>query len=349
MFMRRLAAACAATVVAGTLATAGVVQTAPSVGAAGPSGGGTAYTIVQEGESGCRLATVDLATGAVVTLPAAASTASCVGDLTQSAAGAVYGVLQVEVEMDDSVHLIQFDTSTGAATDRGQVGTFVARIGPTGEPFDGGIAFDRAGRLFVSMVGDDDGCKNGELFGDAYCLYEVDATNPGNATFKGLGTLRTVEHTLTTACDGRMMTLVSSLRLGSAQFGQAAGAEGVDTTSTTVEGGVDAQVILGLGPNPILNLRDPANGAMTPVGTGVGADVTLTGLEFDAAGTLWAIGVQISGDPTSNAIATNVFTVDPATGIATPGPVLSGDVGGIAYSLALPLLCPVEIVPTFTG
>jgi hypothetical protein len=350
MFLRRLAALGAASLMACGVVTAAVVESAPSVGAAG---GPIAYTILLIPGSTCRLATVDLSTGALVALPTAASSASCVGDLTQTSDGRVYGVATLGEEDVQTVHLIQFDTATGAPTDLGQVGAFEASIGPTGAPIFGGITFDSAGRLFVSMVGDDAGCSDGQGSGNAFCLYEVDPASPASATFKGLGTVETTEQALAAACGGPMMTLADDdSPAGSLQFGAAAGSEGADSTTSssggdgpTATGDVTAQVI-GLGTDAILNLRDPSNGAMTPIGTGVGADIELTGIEFDTAGTLWGIGVQYG-----LAAVSKIFTVDPTTGLATAGPTLVGEENPLPIGLALPLTCPaaLEVTPTFTG
>lgn len=350
MILRRVVAAAAASLMACGVVTGALVESAPSVGAAG---GPTAYTIQFFVGQGCQLATVDLSTGAVTALPTAASRGACVGDLTETADGHVYGVATVGGRAL-TVHLIQFDTATGLPTDLGPIGASTASLGTIpAYPAYGGITFDATGRLFVSMIGGDDACKNGKSSGDAFCLYQVDPANPLSATFKGLGTLTTNEQALTASCDGRMMTLADAdPGFNPLQFGGAAASQATDTTTSTTsgdgvapQGDVTAQV-LALGANAILNLRDPSNGAMTPIGTGVGTDSELTGLEFDSSGKLWAIGSQF-GDPTVN----RIFTVDPTTGVATAGPALSGDAGGLPAGLALALTCPValQVAPTFTG
>jgi hypothetical protein len=177
--------------------------------ASAPAGADTTvgYTIelqVPQGLSGeflpCRLATVDLTTGVVTGIGSflPPEDLACANDLAFSPSGVLYGISQFEeneVEVpiegsgfgsqaevfDEEVHLVRFDTTSGAVTDLGAIGTGPAFIGGFDRP-GGGITFDAAGNLWVLMVGEEDECDDA-----AYCLYQVDPANPANATFKGAG------------------------------------------------------------------------------------------------------------------------------------------------------------------
>ena len=93
---------------------------------------------------------------------------------------------------------------------------------------------------------------------------------------------------------------------------------------------------------------DTATGAATLVGSTVNTSGVGQGLAFDGDGVLWASGF---GDGT--------YTVDPATGVATPVAVVNYGFEDLAIT---PLVCgepptpptpptpePVVVTPTFTG
>ena len=101
-----------------------------------------------------------------------------------------------------------------------------------------------------------------------------------------------------------------------------------------------------------LDTVDTTLGKATPVGPAFGQDRTVQSLDFDAGGTLWAIGSTIPKGTFSPAY---VGTIDPATGSLTftqqidPGPEES-----LIFGLAVaPLSCQqpevVEVTPRFTG
>src|SRR5262249_17223505 len=153
------------------------------------------FTILRTAVPECRLATVDLTSGLVTATSDPASGEACVPDLTETSDGRVVGIREV-AGAAPSVHLIQFDTTTGTPPDLGAIGTSPASLPDAGGQ-DGGIAFDAHGNLFVAMAGQDASCND-----SAYCLYKVDPANPANATFIGTGTQEIIEQALTVACDG---------------------------------------------------------------------------------------------------------------------------------------------------
>lgn len=79
-----LAAAAAAALLAGSL----VVGVAPTSAAATSIG----YTIIDNGDGTCDLATIDLVDGTLTDLPADSSPAACVEDLAADSEGAVWGI-----------------------------------------------------------------------------------------------------------------------------------------------------------------------------------------------------------------------------------------------------------------
>lgn len=352
---QRLLGVFAAGLMATSLTSAAIVGTASTVGASAhhsvhrAAATPLAYTVLLTGDPECQLATVDLTTGATTALPAPASNATCISDLAETSDGRVYGIRTGG--HGDTVDLIQFDTTTGAPTNLGAIGSYPADIGPPNGFGFGGLTFDAAGRLFVSMVSDDPGCLNGQGSGDAFCLFQVDLANLASATFKGLGDIETEEAVLAASCDGLMVTLSEPVDgVSTTEFGHRGAAATDDTTTTTAGDGAgaqddpSAQAFAGLLPDPLLNRRDPADGSMTPIGSGAGAGILVRGLAFDTSGKLWGIGLL-----TGLAVSTNVLTVDPVTGVATAGPALNGDAGGQPFGLALPLQCPVQLQPSFTG
>jgi hypothetical protein len=79
-----LAAAAAAALLAGSL----VVGVAPTSAAATSIG----YTIIQNGDETCDLATIDLVDGTLTDMPAASSADACVTDIAADSQGAVWGI-----------------------------------------------------------------------------------------------------------------------------------------------------------------------------------------------------------------------------------------------------------------
>jgi len=308
----------AAALLAAVMLTAGLVA---AVGAtpAGASPNGFTLLIVSGGPPTiCQLAGIDLATGAVTPLAHTGADA-CSSDIAETSDGRVFGIQQQPQGAGPShtVHLLQYNTSTGAPTDLGQIGTFgaVAPLFPIG-----GVTFDKAGNLFVEMIGEDPSCNGGSV-----CLYRVDATNPANATFVGPGPGETDIQFFSAACDGRAMTLLPPLEVGSAPSWPPLS----DQQSGQNQGSVHA--LSNFESNSVLASRDLSTGAVSAIGAGVGANNEVEGLAFDSSGTLWGIGIT---PPTIS-----VFTVNTTTGVATAGPTLSGNLALEAFGLALPLNC----------
>jgi hypothetical protein len=345
--IQRVAAIGAAVVV--SLSTLAALA-APSAPAAGPVG----FTVLLRGDPLCQLYTVDLSTGQLTAAGSHISRDVCVGALAETPDGRLFGIRQTGSTLTGStVHLVQFNTTTGVPTDLGAIGTAGATIfADLGTPGGGlgGLTFAPNGALYVSMVGNDTGCSNGLPGGDAYCLYRVDPANPANATFLGLGFIETDEQTLTVFCTGPAVTLATDPTFSKANFHAAQTAQSSSpTTATTGGGGTVHSQAQNLGLDPVLATRSLADGSMAAVGTGVGTDI-ISGLAYDSAGTLWGIGAS-----SGTTVVPRVFTVNPTTGLATPGPALTGATFISLTGLALPLTCaaptvaPLTVTPRFTG
>lgn len=284
----------------------------------------------------CRLATVDLASGAVSGIGSyGADTLACAFDLAFSPGGGLYGVSQVTEEVDAPsvddaapqaedptryVHLVRFDTASGAMTDLGQIGTEEAYLNGAG-----GVTFDASGNLWVYMVGSDDSCD-----GDAFCLYKVDPANPADATFYGLDPAETYLYGLTASCSLGVFTVEETER------------------GTAIGSAEDVGVLDGGNQLDGVTVGPPSSAAA--VGALIDGDRTVQSLDFDSDGTLHALGTV-----TPKGIFSDVgqlSTLDPATGVQTLGAKLSGVEGTAVFGLAVaPPTCPqvVEIQPNFTG
>jgi hypothetical protein len=333
-------------VLAAVMVAAGLVG-AVGAGPAGASPNGFALLVDSSEPFVCQLAGIDLATGAVTPLAHTGSDA-CASDIAETSDGRVFGIQQQPPEAGPppTVHLLQYNTSTGAPTDLGQIGTFLAAA-PLTEI--GGVTFDHAGNLFVEMVGLSGAGGDPQCSGESVCLYRVDPANPASATFVGQGAFGTDLQFFSAPCDGPAMTLLPPLT-GPAPAGVWPPLSGQHSTQS--QGSIHA---LDLEPNSVLASRDLSTGAVSAVGSGVGVNNLVDGLAFDSSGTLWGIGGTTTGGITTTL---NVFTLNTTSGAATPGPVLSGNLSLDPLALALPLTCPtpaaaapaaVVITPTFTG
>jgi hypothetical protein len=334
-------------VLSAVAAAAVVVGTGPAPSGAGISspvvGSGTAYTVefaVPNGISGdrCRLSTVDLATGAVTPIgPIVVDQLGCAFDLALSPGGALYGISDVDDEVDPpsvdgtssttdgpvaqetplvQVHLVRFDTTTGAVTDVGAIGTAASYANGAG-----GVTFDARGNLYVYMVGDDPQCD-----GIAYCLYQVDPANPASATFLGSDPEETNLFGLTASCSTGMYTIADAERGGS-----------VDPADDvySIRGGDQLDAVE---PTP------PAKA--TAVGGLIGTGRRIQSIDFAADGTLWALGsTESKGLPSAR-----LSVLDRTTGEQRLGQTLSSDIETVVFGLAISTpSCPVEIEPAFTG
>src|SRR5687767_14187072 len=115
--MVRLAAA----VVLSAAAFVGITET-PA--AAAPTG----FTTTLVGDVSCQLATVDLASGALIPFGPASSD-HCARDLAFAPDGTLYGIVlgPTAIEPDPTfsfMRLVRFDTNTGAVTILGELTTF---------------------------------------------------------------------------------------------------------------------------------------------------------------------------------------------------------------------------------
>lgn len=290
----------------------------------------------------CRLAKVDLATGALTPIGGYLPSTSfaCAKDLAFAPNGALYGIAEAASVPNDSsdtvivpsgptaqapptpeVHLVRFDTTTGAVTDLGAIGTAGATLSGRAA---GGITFDAAGRLWVYMVGFDDACDH-----LAFCLYQVDPANPANSVFKGRGPIETFLFGLTANCAGDVFTLEQGTEVGPA-----------DDVNVEISGN-------------FLDSVDTSTGAATKIGPSFGTSRFVQSIDFGADGVLYGIGTVLSqGFGSSTGY---VYTLNPSTGSATLGAKLSAAssftfVQGLAVA---PLDCqgppPPAVTPAFTG
>ncbi len=301
------------------LAVVGLALAPLAIGvlAAGPVGASpNGFTLLVTGEGvSCQLAGIDLGSGNVTPRPHN-SVDACAADIAETPDGRVFGLQQVGTGPTPTVHLLQYDTTTGVPTDLGQVGTFAAVA-----PFSviGGITFDSKGDLFVEMVGfGDPNCG-----GQSVCLYRVNTAVPSSATFIGQGPFQTDLEFLTAACDGRAVTLQEPVGAGST------GSSWPPQSGRQNNRGPGGLHGLDVSPNELLVSRSLASGAVTSIGN-VGTSNIVSGLAFDSSGRLWGVG-GINGS-----LSSNVFTLDPSTGVATPGVTLTGLGSRFPITLALP-------------
>jgi len=337
------------TMAVAAMAAAGLVGIA-----AGPAGADDAfgYTIevnVPQGLGGnglpCRLAKVDLTTGVLTGIGSFLDhdSLACAQDLAFSPSGVLYGISQFEADNEepvephnfgsqaevfgDEVHLVRFDTTTGAVTDLGAIGTGPAFIGDFDHP-GGGITFDAAGNLWVLMVGEEDACDDA-----AFCLYQVDPTNPANATFKGAGLGETYMFGLTANCAGDVLT----------------------TAQVEPDTNTQSDVFVAFGGTVLYSVNTGA-GTFAPIGSGFTGNNLIQSMDFSTSGVVHGIGTQFSSQHKGFLNTGFLYTVNPTAGTATQGAQLSASQFRFAQSLAIaPLSCPlppappVGLQPNFTG
>jgi len=175
--------------VASTAAGTAVVG---STGAGHAGAGGAsplAYVIVQEGLSEtCSFGRLDLGTGDITTIGTMGAM-PCLRNLTFAPDGTLYAT-----GSDSMVAtLVRIDTATGAVTTVGSLGIEILLLE------GGGLAFDRAGTLWLYILTEDPDCTDGS------CLYRVDPTD-ATATLVGGGGSGTLVNGLAGLCDGRLVT-----------------------------------------------------------------------------------------------------------------------------------------------
>ena len=331
------------TVAVAALAAAGLVGITTAPAGADETFGYTIEVQVPQGLGGdtfpCRLAKVDLATGAVTGIGSflPPESLACANDLAFSPSGVLYGIVQgveeedeieeppiddsggfgaTAVEFNEEVHLVRFDTATGAVTDLGVIGGGPAFIGNLESP----------GNLWVLMVGQEDECDN-----DAFCLYQVDPNSPGTATFEGKGPGETFLFGLTANCAGAVYTT-----------------EQIEPEDP----GDESDVAVAIGGNVLMSVNTTA-GTMTEVGAGLGGNHFVQSMDFSTDGVLHAIGSEFESER-SPLQPGFLYTVNPTAGTATQGAQLSAPQFRFAMSLAVaPLSCapaPLPVPsPNFTG
>jgi hypothetical protein len=270
----------------------------------------------------CQLGSVDLVTGTVTPLPHVGGDV-CMSDIAYAPDGRLFGLASNLGQPAGPIHLFQLDTTTGqVAADLGQFGSFNAFADPT----TAGLAFDSSGTVFAMMQGADPGCGT-----NASCLYRANLSAIGAAQFVGAAPSGTFLNNLAISCAGAGVTIEPQ-----------PGPMSTGTTGAKPAGAIRSN---DAGPNARLDALNLTNGAPSGIGTGFGANNLLSGLDFDGTGTLWGVG-------TTADTARHVFTLDPATGTASVGPVLAGATGD-PISLALQTCStppsPPMIAPLFTG
>src|SRR5687767_6672484 len=152
------------------IATAGLLAIGTTAAIAAP----LAYTTVFD-DGGCRIVTVDIATGTTTALSAAPDEEACVSDLAVGPDGRLWGILQLQNGIDLDARLVEFDPATGAILGEGPITGNFTESGLA----EGGIAFNSNDVMVVHIVTDEPGCDESYV-----CLYTVDPATRV-ATFVG--------------------------------------------------------------------------------------------------------------------------------------------------------------------
>lgn len=325
MNLIRKAAAVAA--IAG-LAVVGWAVPASSVDA---TGGPVGYTVVR-GDSGCDLATVDLATGALTDLPAASSPDACAVDLAVSPSGTVWGIwggtdqpTGLSTQASEPGVLVRYAADGSATT------VTISDAEGTGDAFlaEGGIAVAPNGTVYVHLVTDNPACNAGgdtpdttisPLYaGDSVCLFTVD---PGTGA----------------------ATIVGTTGLFQTAFSQLAWCNGLVSIADT-------------GDNGSWVTESTSTGAVT-IGAGVDAFPAGYDCNTTTGSPLYALvgePSRLEGGSTQADSAVSVATVDPATGATTIVAPLSDQAANVIALAVSPTAVPPPAVaadtvtPAFTG
>ncbi|MCU0311876.1 MAG: hypothetical protein MUE36_13145 [Acidimicrobiales bacterium] len=258
----------------------------------------TGYTVVSDEVDGCRLSTIDLATGVVTPLPAAAGDDACVNDLAVAPDGTVWGIAELDddpgidlpvLEVDSfapqaasDLRLRAFSPTTGAMVD--EVVIDIADLGEGAFLPDGGLAITPDGTVWALFASDscDEASQN--------CLWTIDPTT-GVATL--VGPTDTFEQTMfgLAACDAGVVTVVLPREREAI----------AESTPTVFE--------------PEVGFIDPTSGELTD-----GPALSDFPVGYDCAGTF---GFAIIGEPnfpvgsSTQALGSALATFDPATGTTT--------------------------------
>lgn len=302
----------------------------------------TAFTIMDDGQGLCDLYAIDLATGALTDLPAAASEAACAADLAVAANGTVYGIAGTQFFTVGSVNPA-YDSVGGA-----ELITFSADGTPSGlsltvggRPVSGisggSIAVDAAGTVYVIAL-DEATCDprltapGSFTTGDTYafsCLYTVNLST-GELTQIGEGFSPNRSVFGLASCASNMWSIMPGLMPLS-----------VDQSPASI--GIPWASI------------DPT----TAIATEAGVSTQLLGFDCVATGnTVYAMSADGFG-LTANAIRPSapaipeLGTVDPTTGVFTETVTMGTPTGYIIWSAFAVLPIPVEpepepLAPSFT-
>jgi sugar lactone lactonase YvrE len=269
-----------------------------------------------EGPNECDFFSIDLPTGVYTQISDESLDILCADGLTFSPDGTLYAYVNQQSAGAFSTTLVTIDLATGAQTTVGLL--------PTVAVGSGGMTFDAAGDLWLyatAPIGGDPDCG---LNGPQACLWRVDPAD-ASTEFVGAGLVddRAV-FGLTGSCDAGVLAISASIPNGA---GSDATVDRVDTTTAGVE-----EVVA----TPGIFLPE--------------------GLDFDAAGELWAISVL----PFGGIGQFEVNNIDLATGDVTETPIVDsggdqfgGFLLGLAVSPATPCPAPtpepIVLEPTFTG
>ena len=307
---------------------------------AAPAGAEPIAFAIEEG-NGCRLVQLDIATGGVTPVSGGFDVAACVADLAFAADGTLYGLRQQGEEESSTVTLVRFDTTTGTTSDVGQVDGVPAGLA------DGGLTVDATGLMFGHVVTDDPGCDL-----DFVCLLRIDPTNPESATFVGrVPQFQTEYFGLASSCAGQTVSVRAEEEVDGNStdaawpFGDAPTA---DAPEAPADPAAELEQPAGVGLLvQILTVVDLATASTSDVGP-VGPGNFVDSVDFDATGALWGVG--FANDPSPR---NTVYSIDPATGAASPSADVEGDTSltslAIEHSCAAPEAAPIVLAPTFTG
>jgi hypothetical protein len=280
------------------------------------------YVIVQ-GEGECWLASVDLVTGETTQI-GTPSGDKCAFDLEFTPDGTrLVGTRVVDSGDGEIAIIVEFDLTTGAVTTLSQLGDFP--VGGPGEE-QGNITFGPDHELYTYLVPDvlsapiDSQAVDPACDGSAFCLFHVDHENPTVVTYiNSVPQQFTVYDGLATSCAG----VTSSMR--DVPRDEAAGLP--LSARWDAATAADASQFL-----TRVNLTSTGPGT-----TDVGPipDVQLSSLDYDTAGTLYAVGFVVEEAGPS------LMTLDPSTGAPTTvAPLNDGEtrlnVGVLGFAIPHP-------------
>ena len=294
----------------------------------------TGFTIMDDGQGLCDLYTIDLATGALTDLPAAASEAACAAELAVAANGTVYGITGRQFfavgsvsPAVDSLGGAELITFSADGTPSGQ--TLTVGGAPISGISGGSIAVDAAGTVYVIAINETT-CDPRLTAPGSFdpsdtlafnCLFTVNlSTGELNQVGEGFSPNRSVFGL--TSCASNMWTFMPGLMPLSVN--QSPASIGIPWASI-----------------------DPTTG----IPTEAGISTQLLGFDCVATGnTVYAMSADGFG-LTANAIRPSapaipeLGTVDPTTGVFTETVAMSTPTGYITWSAFAVLPIPVEPEP----